>query len=396
MSTFRHFYFCVVVTFMSISTSQAQAPDFDQFFGTLNPPDYIPIDVATDLAGNIYVLDIYHERVRKFDQKSNLLAEFYFEVKVGKFDWLRAIVVDSVGNMYIADAPGGATGVTNKAGIYKFAPDGTFISLWPDASRGLGIDANDNIYASNQITDQVTVYDTDGNVQSIIGAGILIDPEDADADADGFIYVADSGNGRIAKFDSNGNFILSWGEYGNEPLQFSNPVSVSVDQNNNVFVTDRRNYKIKKFTSTGVFLGMTGGQGEGEGLFEEPHGLTVDLSGNIWFATYHGHDVQKFDNNLNYISKIEGNRGLGDAEFMDVRGVAVDSQKNVYVSDKWSQKVTKFDPDGNFILNWGRRGQGEASEFNFPRTIHVDINDSVYVSDDGHIRKFDTANKINK
>lgn len=365
-----------------------QTPLFDKQFGNYHPPEYIPIDVATDLNGNVYAMDIYHERVRKFDQSGSLLAEFTFpEVS---FNWVRGIVVDSLGNMYITDAAGATIGNTKLAGIFKFDADGNFVKHWSESSRGLGIDANNRIFASTEWQDVVNVYDTEGTLLDSIGAGIIGDPEDAAVGPDGMIYIADDLNSRISKFDPLGNLVTTWGSWGTGDSQFRNPVSISVDSSSNVFVTDRRNFKLKKFTSDGTFITSVGGQGEGDGLWQEPHGHTVDVFGNIWFATYHGHDIQKFDNDLNFLLKIEGDRAAGAGQFADVRGVAVDSQLNVYTADKWTQHVTKYDRDGNFIKFWGRRGQGEAAEFNFPRTVHVDSLDRVYVSDDGHIRRFDT------
>ena len=375
----------VVSSIAVVGPVAARAPGFDKFFGSFNPPDYIPIDVSADNSGNIFVLDIYHERIRKLDQNGNVLQEITLDAK-----WLRGIEVDSNGNIYVVDAAGATSGINSDAVISKLDPQGNLIELWPSSARGIGIDASDRIYTVSEVTGTVTVLDTSGNILLEFGAGILSQPEDVDATLDGtFIYVADSGNGRIVKFDAAGNLLTSWGNYGTGDMEFKNPVSLSVDQSGNVFVTDRRNFKIKKFDPNGILLALTGDQGTGPGLFQEPHGNTVDPFGNLWLATYHGHDVQKFDNDLNYLLTVAGTRSA-PGEFADVRGVGVDSERNVYVADKWLQRVTKFDRDGNYLMHFGIRGQGEAAEFNFPRTVHVDVHDSVYVSDDGHVRKFDT------
>ena len=39
-------------------------------------------------------------------------------------------------------------------------------------------------------------------------------------DSSGNVYVADTANDRIQKFDSNGNFITKWGSYGNGTANF--------------------------------------------------------------------------------------------------------------------------------------------------------------------------------
>ncbi|MFZ0741543.1 MAG: hypothetical protein WBM37_14560 [Nitrososphaeraceae archaeon] len=42
-------------------------------------------------------------------------------------------------------------------------------------------------------------------------------------DSSGDVYVADSGNNRIQKFDSDGNYITSWGSLGSGNGQFIYP-----------------------------------------------------------------------------------------------------------------------------------------------------------------------------
>ena len=51
----------------------------------------------------------------------------------------------------------------------------------------------------------------------------LISPRQVAVDKDlKFVYVADSNNDRIQKFDINGNFIKSWGSMGTGDGQFDN------------------------------------------------------------------------------------------------------------------------------------------------------------------------------
>jgi len=81
-------------------------------------------------------------------------------------------------------------------------------------------------------------------------------PDGITVDAQGNLYVMDSGNNRIQKFDGDGNFISMWGSKGTDDGQF-NCLSfclVAVDRQGNVFVTDNNNTRIQKFDSSGQFL----------------------------------------------------------------------------------------------------------------------------------------------
>src|SRR5574340_849041 len=74
----------------------------------------------------------------------------------------------------------------------------------------------------------------DGNVQ--YPQGIAVDA------AGTRVYVADTGNHRIQKFTSSGDFILTWGSQGAGDGQFSYPGGVAVDPAGNVYVVDTANH----------------------------------------------------------------------------------------------------------------------------------------------------------
>jgi DNA-binding beta-propeller fold protein YncE len=62
------------------------------------------------------------------------------------------------------------------------------------------------------------------------------------------MYVSDTNNDRIQKFDSNGNFITTWGRYGTGNGQFFNPNGITVDTSSGyVYVADTLNHRIQVF-----------------------------------------------------------------------------------------------------------------------------------------------------
>src|SRR5579863_2023669 len=66
--------------------------------------------------------------------------------------------------------------------------------------------------------------------------------------SDGYI------NSRVAKVDKNGNWVKSWGEPGKEAGQFNTPHSIATDAQGNVYVADRGNGRIQVFNGDGKFL----------------------------------------------------------------------------------------------------------------------------------------------
>ena len=61
------------------------------------------------------------------------------------------------------------------------------------------------------------------------------------------MYVSDTGNHRVEKFDKEGNFITQWGGFGNGKGQFNFPYGITVDAKGSVFVVDSGNTRVEQF-----------------------------------------------------------------------------------------------------------------------------------------------------
>ena len=57
-------------------------------------------------------------------------------------------------------------------------------------------------------------------------------------DSDANVYVVDTRNVRVQKFDSNGNFITMWGSLGCKDDQFLIPHDIAIDSEGKIYVTD--------------------------------------------------------------------------------------------------------------------------------------------------------------
>ena len=272
----------------------------------------------------------------------------------GQFQYPRGIAVDSSGNVYVADSWNDR--------IQKFDSCGTFLVKWGGYGTGDG--------------------------QFNLPRGIA-------ADSSGNVYVADTKNYRIQKFSSidgiNYTIAAKWGSYGPGDGQFNLPHGIAADSSGNVYVADSSNDRIQKFNSSGTLLAKWGSQGSGDGEFRWPYGIAADSSGNVYnvyVADQLNHRIQKFDSNGAFLLEW-GSLGSGDGQFRYPHGIAVDLSGDVYVTDFDDDRIQKFDSDGNFITKWGSYGSGEG-EFNNPYGIAVDYSGIVYVLDtfNNRIQKF--------
>ena len=246
------------------------------------------------------------------------------------------------------------------------------------------------------------------------GEGQFVNPMDVTVDSSGNVYVSDSFNYRIQKFDSDGGFLTKWGETniyglpasgsGNGAFDF--PLGIAIDSSSNVFVADNNNKRIQKFTSEGVWLASwnsydTNGQSNS---FSNPSDVAVDSSGNVFvldsgFWPPPEYRIVKLDDEGEFITRW-GLDGTDDGQIRTPTGIAVDSSGYVYVIDYWldsigwfyHHRIQKFDNDGNFEDRWDFEDGSANGELYWPQRIAVDSSGNIYVADtvNHRIQKFDS------
>ena len=73
-----------------------------------------------------------------------------------------------------------------------------------------------------------------------------------------------------------------WGGFGSGNGKFDYPCGVAVDGQGKVYVADTHNNLIQKFDSNGGFLAQWGGSGSGDGQFANPRSVAVNGQGNLY------------------------------------------------------------------------------------------------------------------
>ncbi|MFZ1804752.1 MAG: 6-bladed beta-propeller [Nitrospira sp.] len=267
----------------------------------------------------------------------------------GELNSPTGIALDKNGNIYVAD--------TDNHSIQKFDKTGTFLARWggePSSQEG----------------------------QFYYPRGLAVGPDDV-------VYVADSGNNRVQKFDLEGNAQKAWGKFGfawrgADMGRFDVPWGITTDQDGHVYVSDTSNARIQKFQADGQPLLKWGRDGSFDGAFFFPRGVAVDFIGNIYVADESNNRIQKFDARGSFLTKW-GREGQGPGQFKSPWGIACDALGNVYVVDSGNHRIQKFDGNGTFLCSFGNRGKTEG-QVNFPYGIAVDKEGCVFVVDSGNHR----------
>ena len=220
------------------------------------------------------------------------------------------------------------------------------------------------------------------------GNGQISMPHSIDIDLAGNVYVADSGNSRVQKFTSDGQFVTKWSYENIGGIEsYADPHQIAIDSVGNVYVPDAAGDKVIKFDGDGKFITKWGIEGTGNGQFRKPHGVAVDSADNVYITDMHNSRVQKFDSGGNFIT-MWGTEGAKEGQFSQViPGIDADySNDDVYVVDKEGANVQKFSSSGKFITKWGYEGGGDG-EFKEPEDVAVNsMMGTIYVTDTGNSR----------
>jgi len=167
------------------------------------------------------------------------------------------------------------------------------------------------IFVTDIDTDEIYVLDTLGNmIHSIGGYGWRNSAFDTPVDifADALrIFVADKNNHRIQRFDKNLNFIfeVSTRESEIEEERFGYPLSAVISNLGDIFILDSENSRIIKFDLFGNFIQNFGGYDYGSYSMQQPKQLAVSMQNNIFVID--NNQIIIFDAYGNGIGKAEGN-----------------------------------------------------------------------------------------
>ena len=119
----------------------------------------------------------------------------------------------------------------------------------------------------------------------------------------GRIFVAEKGNNRVQVFDSEANFITSFGEKSGSNKMIS-PYGIFIREDT-VYVTLTGQHCIQMYTCQGVFVREKGRQGKEEGRLKSPTGIDGDkVRGKVLVCDTGNNRIQLFDKDLKFIKVI--------------------------------------------------------------------------------------------
>lgn len=152
-------------------------------------------------------------------------------------------------------------------------------------------------------------------------------------------------------------------------------IDLAEDSSGNIFIVDTNNQKIKKYDQNGNYLLQFGAEGTGNGEFSYVSSIAIDSSGNVFVADEVR--VQKFTNNGAFLSIF--------AATGEVKGMAIDAADNVYVSLPAVSQIAKYSSAGALLGSFGTLGD-QPEEFDSPGSLTIDAAGNIYVADEANKR----------
>ncbi len=241
--------------------------------------------------GSIFVCDIRSNVVQILDVKNHKF-ELMGTKRDGRLLQPVGIAIDEDGTRYVADIEHHMVLVFDTANnfvrSFKEPEDLTGeLRQWSPAAVEI---REEQLYVVDLSNGRVIVFDKEsGKVRRIMGSkgsgeGQLYSPSSIAVDSKGNVYVGDTGNFRVLKFDKRGKFQQQFGSLGKRIGQFVRPKGVAVDRDGNVFVVDASFENVQIFNAEGkllLFFGQPGGHADALNL---PAQITINYDSVDFFA----------------------------------------------------------------------------------------------------------------
>lgn len=262
-------------------------------------------------------------------------------------------------------------------------------------AAAVGVDSKDNVYVFSRGEHPIIVYDSDGNFLRSWGEDLFVRAHGITMGPDDTIYCTDDDDHTVRKCTLDGRVLLTLGVPGKstpfmsgEPFNKCTHVALDPD-NGDIYVSDGyRNAKVHKYSPDGKLLFSWGEPGTGPSEFNIVHNIATDRDGWVYVADRENHRIQVFDRNGRYetqwtnMSRPCGlyiHPGESQTVYVGEFGSAIALNAE---APNLGPRVSLMDTQGNTLA---RLGDGPISEevgrFIAPHGVAVDSQGSIYVAE---------------
>ncbi len=394
---------------------------------------------------NLYIADTYNHCIRKLNLKNRLVTTIAGQPGIpgfvdgypdqAKFNMPSGIAVDAEGNLFISDTlnrrvrkidNSGKVSTIAGSGKNGFF-DGPALNAEFRKPLGIAINAQGEIFISDRDNCRIRkLYQKNGIpvIETVIGTGMVGDksgfavlaqlnmPEDISFDHQGNLYISDTGNHKIKKYNPIKSEVLEIAGLGkagyadnkSSESGFNAPSGLRFNSAGELIIADTKNNCVRKISfgnlknnfEVNTIAGKnTSGSRDGSlGLAElnKPSSIAKDSIGNFYIADTENHLIRKLDRNGNLTRFAGSVQGYEDgdatkAKFSFPEDIIIDSQDNLFVADSGNHRIRKISKTGSVSsfagdgLQDNDDGGFKNASFNYPKALAIDAHDNILVAD---------------
>jgi DNA-binding beta-propeller fold protein YncE len=245
------------------------------------------------------------------------------------------IATDVLGHVYIADA--------GNSSIEKFTPEGgpllSFGDAWIEKAAGVAVDRGGGIYVAEG--SRLQVFWPEGDRLHVTYGGLL-GATGVAVDSDGNYYVTDRMVCRVTAFDVRGRVLRTWGRRGTADGEFTDPSGVAIGVDGSVYVADAGGARVQKFTPDGTWLASFGHPDASGDTLGEHDAVGLAVSARAIFLVGGAAPLR--------VWTLDGQAMPVDPAVLDAAQAATPNDATSHVPPTLRAVAVTLDPSGDLLL----------------------------------------------
>jgi uncharacterized protein (TIGR03437 family) len=310
-----------------------------------------PTSITTDRLSRLYVADggnpiTWVSLTGEAGTLPSSASAVHFDLATGRLFYSLGRKV-SVWQYEMESAYAGTTSI-------NYAGDGAPPSEWRfETPAGIASDKQGNLYVADSRAGRVRRISASGVLSTIV-VGLNV-PTGLTVDNTGKLWISDAKSNELLRWDgvTSAATLVSSGSPGKP---FKEPSGIVSDANGNIFVADTGNNLIRKLAPDGSVTTVAGGGGLDEDTqgvrmrLLQPWGLAFDKYGNLWFTEAGAPRLRKLTP-TGYIYTLK------NVELREARALRIGDDECFYVVDSGNQRILKVTQEGSW---WPIAGSGSV------------------------------------
>ena len=311
----------------------------------------------------MWVVDSANSRVEEFSSAGVYLNKQIVTGSAAYPIYPNEVALDGHGDMFVTGTYYGSLQKYSLETGEQLAQVLTYTTGY-SPQHGVAVDQQGNVWVVDQGSDRVREFSNNLELNLTLGLGVK------------------DGQAKFETCTSECQVGLSGSGNG----QFSNPTGIAIDGMNTLWVVDSGNNRVERFNLEGEYLTQFGSAGSGPGQLSGPWGIAAtngSPTGSLYVADYGNNRVERWAGLPPVISGVQPNSGseAGGATvtitghgFTGVRAVRFGEKLASGVSVKSETEVTATAPAGNgtvdvaVITTQGKSATSAANKFTYTVT----------------------------